>query len=118
MACVCIIVTKLQTIMCDIAGPPGSNPLANAVVCSHLILEYTVRLAIINAVELGRNGSLVFFFFFKLLLRTFVLLPKEVSGHGKGRVKSIPKADKGIGRRASQIVFKMSEKFVQSGFGK
>ena len=65
MACVCIIVTKLPTIMCDIAGPPGSNPLANAVVCSHLILEYTVRLAIINAVELGRNGSLVFFFFFK-----------------------------------------------------
>ena len=60
MACVCIIVTKLQTTMCDIAGPPGSNPLANA--CSHLILEYTVRLAIINAVELGRNGSLVFFF--------------------------------------------------------
>ena len=60
----CIIVTKLQTIMCDIAGPPGSNPLANAVVCSHLILEYTVRLAIINAVELGRNGSLLLLFFF------------------------------------------------------
>ena len=47
-----------------------------------------------------------------------MLLPKEVSGHGKGRVKSIPKADRGIGRRASQIVFKMSEKFVQPGFGK
>ena len=60
----CIMVTKLQTIMCDIAGPPGSNPLANAVVCSHLILEYTVRLAIINAVELGRNGSLFLLFFF------------------------------------------------------
>ena len=56
-------VTKLQTIMCDIAGPPGSNPLANAVVCSHLILEYTIRLAIINVVELGRNGSLLLFFF-------------------------------------------------------
>ena len=29
----------------------------NAVVCSHLILEYTVRLAIMNAVELERNGN-------------------------------------------------------------
>ena len=46
-----------------------------------------------------------------------MLLPKEVSGHGKDRVKSIPKADRGIGRRVSQIVLKMSEKFVQSGFG-
>ena len=35
-----------------------------------------------------------------------------------GRVKSIPKADRGIGKRVSQIVLKMSEKFVQSGFGK
>ena len=45
-------------------------------------------------------------------------VPKEVSGHGKGRVKSIPKADRGIGKRVSQIVLKMSEKFVQSGFSK
>ena len=45
-------------------------------------------------------------------------VPKEVSGHGKGRVKSIPKADRGIGKRVSQIVLKMSGKFVQSGFGK
>ena len=29
---------------------------SNAVVCSHLILAYTVRLAIMNAVELERNG--------------------------------------------------------------
>ena len=28
----------------------------NAVICSHLILAYTVRLAIINAAELERNG--------------------------------------------------------------
>ena len=35
-----------------------------------------------------------------------------------GRVKSIPKADRGIGKRVSQIVLKMSGKFVQSGFGK
>ena len=39
-------------------------------------------------------------------------------GHGKGRVKSIPKADRGIGKRVSQIVLKMSGKFVQSGFAK
>ena len=45
-------------------------------------------------------------------------VPKEMSGHGKGRVKSIPKADRGIGKRVSQIVLKMSEKFVQSGFSK
>ena len=37
-------------------------------------------------------------------------VPKEVSGHGKGRVKSIPKADRGIGKRVSQIVLKMSVK--------
>ena len=29
-------------------------------------------------------------------------VPKEVSGHGKGRVKSIPKADGGIGKLVSQ----------------
>ena len=45
-------------------------------------------------------------------------MPKEVFGHGKGRSKSIPKADGGIGKCVSQIVLKMSEKFVQSGFGK
>ena len=41
-------------------------------------------------------------------------MPKEVFSH----VKSIPKADRGIGKRVLQIVLKMSEKFVQSGFGK
>ena len=45
-------------------------------------------------------------------------VPKEMSGHGKGRVKSIPKADRGISKRVSQIVLKMSGKFIQSGFGK
>ena len=39
-------------------------------------------------------------------------VPKVVSGHGKGRVKSIPKADSGIGKRVSQIVLKMSGKFI------
>ena len=38
-------------------------------------------------------------------------VPKEMSGHGKGRVKSIPKADRGVGKRVSQIVLKMSGKF-------
>ena len=32
-----------------------------AVVCSHLILAYTVRLAIMNAIELERNGCCCFF---------------------------------------------------------
>ena len=45
-------------------------------------------------------------------------VPQEMSGHGKGRVESIPKADKGIGERVSQILLKMSGKFVQSFFGK
>ena len=45
-------------------------------------------------------------------------VPKEMSGHGKGSVKSIPKADRGIGKRISQILLKMFGKFVQSGFGK
>ena len=31
-------------------------------------------------------------------------VPKEMSGRGKGRVNSIPKADRGIGKRLSQIV--------------
>ena len=45
-------------------------------------------------------------------------VPKEMSGHSKGRAKSIPNADRGIGKRVSQIVLKISGKFVQSGFGK
>ena len=35
-----------------------------------------------------------------------------------GRVKPIPKADKGIGKRVSQVVHKMSGKFIQPGSGK
>ena len=46
-------------------------------------------------------------------------VPKEMSGHGKGHgVKSIPKADREIGKRVSQIVLKMPGKLVQPGFGK
>ena len=36
----------------------------------------------------------------------------------KSKVKSIPKADRGIGMRVSQIILKMSGKFIQSGSGK
>ena len=43
---------------------------------------------------------------------------KEVSGHGKGRVKSIPKADRGIGKRVAQIVLKTSRKFIKPGSDK
>ena len=45
-------------------------------------------------------------------------VPKEVSGHCNGRVKSILKADKGIGKRVSRVVLKMSGKFIQPGSGK
>ena len=47
---------------------------SNAVVCSHLILAYTVRLAIINAAELERNGC-----FSVPLLRNVVLWSKRTS---------------------------------------
>ena len=47
---------------------------SNAVVCSHLILAYTVRLAIINAAELERNGC-----FSLPLLRNVVLWLKRTS---------------------------------------
>ena len=45
-------------------------------------------------------------------------LDLDPPGRVKGRVKSIPKADRGISKRVSQIVLKMSGKFIQSGFGK
>ena len=47
---------------------------SNAVVCSRLVLEYTVRLAIINAVELERNGC-----FSLSLLRNVVLCLRRTS---------------------------------------
>ena len=40
-----------------------------------------------------------------------------MSGHSKGKVKLIPKVDRGIGKRVSQIVFKMSGKLIQPGSG-
>ena len=45
-------------------------------------------------------------------------VPKEVFGHGEGRVKSIPKGDRGIGKRVSWIILKVSGKFIQPGSGK
>ena len=41
-----------------------------------------------------------------------------MSGHCNGKVKSIPKADRGIDKRLSQVVIKMSGKFIQPGSGK
>ena len=43
-------------------------------------------------------------------------MPKEVYGYGKGRVKSIPKTNKGIGKRVPQIVRKTSGKFIYPGY--
>ena len=40
-----------------------------------------------------------------------------MSGHCNSRVKPIQKADKGIGKRVSQVVLKMSGKFIQPGSG-
>ena len=45
-------------------------------------------------------------------------VPKEMSGHGKGRVNSIPKPDRGIGKRVSQIVLKMSGHFLNAVISK
>ena len=45
-------------------------------------------------------------------------MSKEVSGHCKFRVKSIPKADREIGKRVSQIVLKMSGKFIKPSSNK
>ena len=45
-------------------------------------------------------------------------MPKEVSGHCNGKVKSILKVDRGIGKRVSQVALRMSGKFIQPGSGK
>ena len=47
---------------------------SNAVVCSHRTLKYTVRLAIINAVELERNGC----FFFTSIEECCVVIEKNI----------------------------------------
>ena len=52
---------------------------SNAVVCSHLILAYTVRLAIMNAVELERNGCCCCCCFFYLYWGNVVLWLKRTS---------------------------------------
>ena len=51
---------------------------SNAVVCLHLILTYTVRLAIINAVELERNGSLLLLFFLTFIEECCVVAKRSV----------------------------------------
>ena len=45
-----------------------------SVVCSHLILAYTVRLTIISAAELERNG----WFFFTLIEEYCVVIKKNI----------------------------------------
>ena len=45
-------------------------------------------------------------------------MPKDVFSYCKGRVKSIAKADRGIGKRVLQIVLAMSGKLVPPGSGK
>ena len=52
----CLFASEEAKIYCD------NFNNSNAVVCSHLIFAYTARLAIINAIELERNGWLFFTF--------------------------------------------------------
>ena len=51
---------------------------SNAVVCLHLILAYTVRLAIINAVELEQNGWFFLFFVLTFIEECCVLSEKNI----------------------------------------
>ena len=51
---------------------------SNAVVCLHLILAYTVRLAIINAVELEQNGWFFLFCFLTFIEECCVLSEKNI----------------------------------------
>ena len=53
---------------------------SNAVVCSHLILAYTVWLTIMNAVELERNGWFFFvcFCFFTFIEECCVVIEKNI----------------------------------------
>ena len=52
---------------------------SNAVVCSHLILAYTVWLTIMNAVELERNSCFVLFcFFFTFIEECCVVIEKNI----------------------------------------
>ena len=44
-------------------------------------------------------------------------VPKEVSSHCNGKVTSIPKPERGIGKRVSQVVLKISGKFILPGSG-
>ena len=50
---------------------------SNAVICSHLILAYSVRLTIMNAVELERNGCSCFLFL-PLLRKCSVVIEKNI----------------------------------------
>ena len=56
---------------------------SNAVVFSHLIFVYTVRLATINEVELERNG---WFFFFTFTEECCVVIEKNIDQKLANRV--------------------------------
>ena len=56
---------------------------SNAVVCSHLILAYTVRLVIINATELERNG----WCFFAFIEERCVVIEKNIDKKLENRIR-------------------------------
>ena len=64
----CSFASEEAKIYCNISNS------SNAVVCSHLILAYTVRLAI-NAAELERNG---WFFFFTFIEECCNVIEKNI----------------------------------------
>ena len=70
---------------------------SNAVICSHLILAYTVPLAIINAAELERNGC-----FSAPLLRNVVLWLKRTSTESL-QIESVTKYDTNDAQKESLV---------------
>ena len=45
-------------------------------------------------------------------------LPLALSNHGKGRNKTWPKGDRGLGKHESEVVLRKTGVFVQPGSGK
>ena len=45
-------------------------------------------------------------------------IPLHLSNHGKGRNKTWPKGDRGLGKHESEVVFRKTGVFVQPGSGK
>ena len=57
----------------------------NAVVCSHLILASAVLLAMINAIELERNGCF-FLFFFTFIEECCVVIERNIEKKFANRI--------------------------------